>query len=107
MIAILLCYTNKQHMEDFNIVMVILCDFQKRKFQLRLPHPGEELISKINKIENAIYRFKTKLDAALARSRIQARVQSLDFLLPEKIRQNGIVGENMEVCCWLNQNKAK
>lgn len=94
-------------MEDFNIVMVILCDFLRRKFQLRLPFPGEELILKISEIEKALYRMKTKLDASLARSRIRARVQSLDVLLPENVRQNGLIGEKMEVCCWLNQNKAK
>ena len=52
-------------------------------------------------------RYKTKLHAALARSRIKARVLTLDHLLPGNLRQKDKVGNNMHLYCWVNQLKVK
>ena len=82
--------------------MVILCDFKLRKFQMRSPLPGEVLDSDLTEIEQMLYGCKTKLDAALARSRIKACVISIDHLLPESVRKNDKLGANMCVHCWVN-----
>ncbi|ELU08213.1 hypothetical protein CAPTEDRAFT_197530 [Capitella teleta] len=96
-----------QFKEDYIQVLIILCDFKERKFQLRSVKPGEEEleIPKLRSIEEALSVCKTKLDAALARSRIKARVLSVDHLLPDSVRQNEKIGSNMHVYCWVNKIK--
>lgn len=87
--------------------MVILCDFKLRKFQRRLLKPGEILDPKLSQIEEALYRTKVKLDAALARSRIKSQVLSIDWLLPDTVRKNDKIGANMHVTCWVNFLKCR
>jgi hypothetical protein len=87
--------------------MVILCDFKLRKFQRRLLASDEQIVPRMSQIEDAIYRAKTKLNAALARSRIKSRVQSIDWLLPASIRMNDRLGSRQYVTCWVNFIKAR
>ena len=87
--------------------MVVLCDFKLRKFQIRTPLPGESLDPHLSEIEDMLYKCKTKLDAALARSRIKACVISIDHLLPESVRKNEKLGANMCIHCWVNLIKTK
>lgn len=95
-----------QFKEDYSQVMVILCDFKERKFQIRQPpEPKETSIPSLSQIEDALNTCKTKLNAALARSRIKARVLSIDHLLPDSVRQNDKIGSNMHMYCWVNQIK--
>lgn len=90
---------------DHALVKVILCDLQLRKFQLRTPLPGEELDAHLTEIEKALYSCKTKLNAALARSRIKAGVLTVDHLLPESVRKNEKYASKMNVCIWVNAIK--
>ena len=87
--------------------MVILCDFKLRKFQRRLMTPGEQLVPKMSSIENAIYRSRVRLNAALARSRIKSQVLSIDWLLPDSVRKNDTIGAKMHVSCWVNGLKSR
>jgi len=96
----MLCRT--QHQDEFSSVMVILCDYKLRKFQRRMLAPDEVLVTKMSEIEEALYRSKTKLNAALARSRIKSRVLSIDWLLPDSVRKNEKIGSRMHVTCWVN-----
>lgn len=96
-----------QFKEDTCLVMVVLCNFQQRKFQRRAPLPGENLLEHVGEIEDALLKSKTKLNAALARSRIKARVLTIDHLLPDNVRKNQILGKQMHLCCWVNQFKAR
>ncbi|ELT91030.1 hypothetical protein CAPTEDRAFT_220169 [Capitella teleta] len=95
--------------EDYSQVMVMLCDFKERKFQPRTIHGSEDPtdIPALKSIENALLVSKTKLNAALARSRIKARVLSIDHLLPDSVRQNDKIGSNMHMYCWVNHIKTK
>lgn len=104
--------------------MVILCDFTIRKFQRRLattmkPPPmyvqhhqrnteadksrdEDADVEYISDIEDALYRCRVKLSAAHARSRIRARVLTIDSLLPSNVRQNDELASKMNVCSWVN-----
>jgi len=61
----------------------------------------------MSQIEEALYRSKTKLNAALARSRIKSRVLSIDWLLPDSVRKNDKIGCRMHVTCWVNFVKTR
>jgi len=87
--------------------MVILCDYKLRKFQRRIPASDEVIVAKMSNIEDALYRSKTKLNAALARSRIKSRVLSIDWLLPDSVRKNEKIGNRMHVSCWVNFVKTR
>jgi len=100
------CVTS-QHQSEFSSVMVILCDYKLRKFQRRLPEPDEVTVPKMSQIEEALSQSKTKLNAALARSRIKSRVLSIDWLLPDSVRKNDKIGNRMHVTCWVNFVKTR
>jgi len=87
--------------------MVILCDFKLRKFQRRLLAPGEEINPKMSSIEDAVYRSRIRLNAALARSRIKSQVLSIDWLLSDSVRKNDTIGAKMHVACWVNCLKSR
>ncbi len=87
--------------------MVILCDYRQRKFQIRIPLKDEKLDPHLKEIEKALLKAKTKLNAALARSRIKNNVASVDKLLPENVREHEKHADKMHVCCWVNQLKTR
>jgi len=91
-----------EYNDDRSLVEVILCDLKLRKFQLRASIPGETLIPHLSEIEQALYTCKTKLSAALARSRIKACVLTVDHLLPESVRKNDKFAAKMHVSAWVN-----
>lgn len=97
--------TYPEHMEDLGLVMVILCDYQSRKFQRRTPFQDEVLNPVATDVEDAISECKTKLNAALARHRIKASAPSLDHLLPDAVRSKEAIGSKTPVYAWVNQIK--
>ncbi|XP_076117525.1 putative methyltransferase NSUN7 isoform X1 [Mytilus galloprovincialis] len=97
--------TYPEHMEDLGLVMVILCDYQTRKFQRRTPFTNEILNSAATDVEDAISDCKTKLNAALARHRIKASAPSIEYLLPETVRSKEAIGSKQPVYTWVNQIK--
>lgn len=96
-----------QLLEDYSLVMVMLCDFQSRKFQFRTPLPGETIDPLAQQVENAINQSKKKLNAALARHRIKASVTSVESLLPTSVRNNEEIKSKMPVYLWVNQWKTR
>lgn len=94
-------------MEDLGLVMVILCDYQTRKFQRRTPFTNEILNSAATDVEDAISDCKTKLNAALARHRIKASAPSIEYLLPETVRSKEAIGSKQPVYTWVNQIKTR
>jgi len=72
-----------------------------------MPAADEEIVPKMSEIEEALYHSKTKLNAALARSRIKSRVLSIDWLLPDSVRKNDKIGNRMHVSCWVNFVKTR
>ena len=99
--------TGSQCEDDLSAVMVILCDYKLRKFQRRLQTPGEVIVPEMSYIEDALHRSKIRLNAALARSRINSQVLSIDWLLPDSVRNNDKIGSSMHVSCWVNYLKGR
>jgi hypothetical protein len=87
--------------------MVVLCDYQSRKFQPRTPLEDEVLDSVATEVEDAICECKTKLNAAFARCRIKASVPSLAHLLPDTVRSKEAIGTKVPVYAWVNQVKTR
>ena len=96
-----------QYRDDGSLVMVILCDYRQRKFQIRTPLPDEKPDPYLCEIERALVKAKTKLNAAQARNRIKNNVPSVDRLLPDAVREHEKHANKMHVCCWVNQFKTK
>ncbi|XP_074651276.1 putative methyltransferase NSUN7 isoform X2 [Tubulanus polymorphus] len=91
--------------EEEGAVVVTLYDFQNRKYQKRTPGINEEPDEVIELIEQALYEDKTKLNAALARSRIKANARSIDYLLPENVRVKEKNSGSVPVTAWINLYK--
>ena len=87
--------------------MVVLWDYQNRKFQARTPLKGEVFDPVVQQVEDAIAEYKTKLNASLARHRIKASAPSLEFLLPDKVRSIEEVASRLPVYVWVNNLKTK
>lgn len=94
-----------EHVEDMGLVMVVLCDYQGRKFQQRSPTPGEELDAVAQQVEDAISECKTKLNACFARHRIKASAPSIEHLLPDLVRSKEEIRSQMPMYLWVNQTK--
>ncbi|XP_060075252.1 putative methyltransferase NSUN7 [Ylistrum balloti] len=94
-----------EHVEDMGLVMVVLCDYQGRKFQLRSPSLAEELNPVAQQVEDAICDCKTKLNACFARHRIKASAPSVEHLLPDLVRSKEEIRSQMPMYLWVNQTK--
>ena len=82
--------------------MVVLWDYQNRKFQQRTPFKDELLDPVVQQVEEAIVEYKTKLNASLARHRIKASARSVEFLLPDKVRSKEDLASKLPVYVWVN-----
>ncbi|XP_004681545.2 PREDICTED: putative methyltransferase NSUN7 [Condylura cristata] len=87
------------------LIMVMLYDFQDRKFQPRLLSDNEESVMEVQEVENLLNSFKTKLAAALARCRIKHDALSIDHILPEIIRKQELRASTLPLYAWINTCK--
>ena len=94
-----------QFRDNEALVMVVLWDFQSRKFQPRMVLENEELSEGIKRIEKAILEQKTKLAASLARRRIKASAPDIEYLLPDNMRRKSKAQQLMPVFAWVNTIK--
>nr|XP_046151274.1 putative methyltransferase NSUN7 isoform X2 [Oncorhynchus gorbuscha] len=101
------CFYLSQPMPDdqMSLVVVMLYDFQDRKF---LPREcqGEELVQEVREVENCLLRFKTKLAASLARSRIKHDLVTIDCILPEAVRKKQERANRLLLYAWVNTFKS-
>ncbi|XP_036798750.1 putative methyltransferase NSUN7 isoform X1 [Oncorhynchus mykiss] len=101
------CFYLSQPMPDdqMSLVVVMLYDFQDRKF---LPREcqGEELVQEVREVENCLLRFKTKLAASLARSRIKHDLLTIDCILPEAVRKKQERANRLLLYAWVNTFKS-
>ncbi|XP_028939276.2 putative methyltransferase NSUN7 isoform X2 [Ornithorhynchus anatinus] len=88
-----------------SLVVVMLYDFQDRKFQARLVSDNEEPIAEVQEVENHLSSFKTKLAAALARYRIKHDALSIDYILPETVRKQEQRASTLPLYVWINSCK--
>ncbi|XP_007496581.1 putative methyltransferase NSUN7 [Monodelphis domestica] len=87
-----------------SLVVVMLYDFQDRKFQSRLIS-NEQAISEVQEVENLLNSFKTKLAAALARCRIKHDALSIYHILPETVRKQEQRASTLPLYAWINTCK--
>lgn len=89
------------------LVMVMLCDSQQRKFQ-PLPCRNAEISSDdIVSVDQAIRSVACKLNAALARIKIDSNVRCIDDLLPDTSRAKWSSSQSTKlVHAWINQLQA-
>uniref|UniRef100_A0A8C5YAH3 NOP2/Sun RNA methyltransferase family member 7 n=2 Tax=Microcebus murinus TaxID=30608 RepID=A0A8C5YAH3_MICMU len=88
-----------------SLVIVMLYDFQNRKFQTRDLSDNEESISEVQEVENLLNSFKTKLAAALARCRIKHDALSIYHILPETVRKQELRASTLPLYAWINTCK--
>uniref|UniRef100_A0A4X2KLG3 NOP2/Sun RNA methyltransferase family member 7 n=1 Tax=Vombatus ursinus TaxID=29139 RepID=A0A4X2KLG3_VOMUR len=88
-----------------SLVVVMLYDFQDRKFESRLLSDEEESISEVQEVENLLNSFKTKLAAALARCRIKHDALSIYQILPETVRKQEQRASTLPLYAWVNTCK--
>ncbi|XP_020734610.2 putative methyltransferase NSUN7 isoform X1 [Odocoileus virginianus] len=88
-----------------SLIIVMLYDFQDRKFQARLLSNNEASIAEVLEVENLLNSFKTKLAAALARCRIKHDALSIYHILPETVRNQELRASTLPLYAWINTCK--
>uniref|UniRef100_A0A2K6RW18 NOP2/Sun RNA methyltransferase family member 7 n=1 Tax=Rhinopithecus roxellana TaxID=61622 RepID=A0A2K6RW18_RHIRO len=88
-----------------SLIIVMLYDFQDRKFQTRVLSDNEESISEVQEVENLLNSFKIKLAAALARCRIKHDALSIYHILPETVRKQELRASTLPLYAWINTCK--
>ncbi|XP_030736982.1 putative methyltransferase NSUN7 [Globicephala melas] len=88
-----------------SLIIVMLYDFQDRKFQARLISDNEESVAEVLEVENLLNSFKTKLAAALARCRIKHDALSIYHILPERVRNQELRASTLPLYAWINTCK--
>ncbi|XP_070552991.1 putative methyltransferase NSUN7 isoform X2 [Ptychodera flava] len=91
--------------ENHALTMVILQDMQDRRFAKRHKMPDEPFIDHVSEVEDDLNAYKTKLNAALAKNRIKFKAPSIEFLLPENVRERETKAVATLVYAWVNQIK--
>ncbi|XP_030047188.1 putative methyltransferase NSUN7 [Microcaecilia unicolor] len=88
-----------------SLMIVILYDYQDRKFQPRILSNKEELIPEVQEIEHYLFRYKNKLAASLARCRIKYDALTIDHILPENVRKQEQRAFTLPLYAWINTVK--
>ncbi|XP_072424071.1 putative methyltransferase NSUN7 isoform X2 [Chiloscyllium punctatum] len=95
--------TQQISLDSTSLVVIMLYDYQDRKFQPRTISEAEEnVIPVVRKVEKSLYSFKTKLAAALARCRIKNDAISIDLILPESVRNQERRASFLPLYAWIN-----
>uniref|UniRef100_A0A8I5YC52 NOP2/Sun RNA methyltransferase family member 7 n=1 Tax=Rattus norvegicus TaxID=10116 RepID=A0A8I5YC52_RAT len=88
-----------------SLIIVMLYDFQDRKFQPRVLPNDAVTIPEVQEVENLLNSFKTKLAAALARCRIKHDALSIYHILPETVRKQEQRASTLPLYAWINIGK--
>ncbi|XP_064274393.1 putative methyltransferase NSUN7 isoform X2 [Passer domesticus] len=99
------CYSIPDELTSLLVVM--LCDLQDRKFEKRKVFAEEEPVAEVQEIGHYLYRYKTKLAAALARCRIKYDALSIEYFVPETISKQEQRTSAVPVCFWINTFKIR
>ena len=91
------------------LVLVMAYDFQKEKFNLRLPSDDIDKIPEaVVKVGQALWQHKVKLSATLAKMRVKENAQSISDLIPDtSIRERYQASMNQPCYARVNTNKVK
>ncbi|XP_019730457.1 putative methyltransferase NSUN7 [Hippocampus comes] len=87
--------------DQMSLFAVMLYDLKDRKFFPQDP-TRKESIREVRDVENYLIRFKTKLEASLARYRIKHDLSSLDCILPESVKVKQERSNRLPLYAWVN-----
>ncbi|XP_051917585.1 putative methyltransferase NSUN7 [Hippocampus zosterae] len=87
--------------DQMSLFAVMLYDLKGRKF-FPQDQTGKESIREVRDVENYLIRFKTKLEASLARYRIKHDLSSLDCILPESVKVKQERSNRLPLYAWVN-----
>ncbi|MGH0162806.1 UNVERIFIED_CONTAM: hypothetical protein FKN15_043763 [Acipenser sinensis] len=96
--------SNPTHDDLTSLVVVMLYDFQDRKFQPRLCLADEEEIEEVREVEKCLNSFKTKIAASLARCRIKLDILTIDYLLPETDKSCSLAAHSAKALMNMDDN---
>ncbi|KAJ0002464.1 hypothetical protein NQD34_007613 [Periophthalmus magnuspinnatus] len=100
-------YLTQQLPDDqMSLVVVMLYDFQDRKFVPRECENTDKDIKEVRDVELHLLRFKTKLAASLARWRIKHELLSIECMLPESVRIKQDRASSLMLYAWVNSLKS-
>ncbi|KAM9356736.1 putative methyltransferase NSUN7 [Symphorus nematophorus] len=102
------CFYLAQPVPDdkMSLVVVMLYDFQDRKFLPWERHGTEEIIQEVRDVDNYLFRFKTKLAASLARCRIKHDLLTIECILPESVKMKQERSGSLPLYAWVNTMKS-
>ncbi|KAK2817031.1 hypothetical protein Q5P01_025222 [Channa striata] len=96
------CFHTSQHISSdlLPLAMVMLFDFQDRRFLLRehSTQEEEEPLPDVRDLESSLYKCKTKLAASLARCRVKQNLQSVSCFLCDPVRTKH---QELNVCHFM------
>ncbi|XP_015799072.3 putative methyltransferase NSUN7 [Nothobranchius furzeri] len=103
------CFATAQHIHGdlLPLAMVMLFDFQDRKFVLhkRPTEDDQEAIQAVRDLERSLQKCKTKLAAALGRYRVKNSLQSVSCFLSDSVRTKGHQEKCLPIYAWINTLK--
>ncbi|XP_053713192.1 putative methyltransferase NSUN7 isoform X1 [Synchiropus splendidus] len=101
-------FLTSQHLpsESLPLAMVMLFDFQERKFTLRPTKDLTELSQEVRALEHSLHKWKIKLAASLARYRIKRNLQSVSLFLPDPVRAKQQRMKLLPCYAWVNTLKS-
>ncbi|XP_018419951.1 PREDICTED: putative methyltransferase NSUN7 [Nanorana parkeri] len=91
--------------EMISLVVVMLYDFQDRKFQPRYISNNDAVVEDVREVETFLNSYKTKLAAALAKCRIKYAAPTIDYILPETVRKQEQRASTVPLYAWINKTK--
>ncbi|XP_078072696.1 putative methyltransferase NSUN7 isoform X2 [Mustelus asterias] len=95
--------TQQISIDSTSLVVIMLYDYQDRKFQPRsISEAEQDVIPEVREVEKSLSNFKTKLAAALARCRIKNDAISIDLILPESVRNQERRASSLPLYAWVN-----
>ncbi|XP_075715519.1 putative methyltransferase NSUN7 isoform X2 [Rhinoderma darwinii] len=92
--------------EMTSLVVVMLYDFQFRKFQPRYISNKDDIIEEVQEVEKLLESYKTKLAAAFAKCRIKYAAPTIEYILPETVRKQEQRAFTLPIYAWINTAKA-
>uniref|UniRef100_F6RXF3 SAM-dependent MTase RsmB/NOP-type domain-containing protein n=1 Tax=Ciona intestinalis TaxID=7719 RepID=F6RXF3_CIOIN len=87
------------------LVVVMLFDFQNRKWTPRCQIIGDVISRDVVEVEQNLMGHRIRLAAALARCRVKNQSLSIDYVLPESVRQQEKCASALPQYAWVNTVK--
>ncbi|KAM4583842.1 putative methyltransferase NSUN7 isoform 1-T1 [Odontesthes bonariensis] len=103
------CFHTSQHIcsDLLPLAMVMLFDFQDRKFQphKRSTQEGRETIQEVRDLDRSLQKCKIKLAASLARYRVKQNLWSVSCFLSDSVRTKQHRAKCLPLYAWINTLK--